>query len=88
MFSHMFLFCYFHILVFLQNCYLLISLRLSWLHGNAISCPGSRTFGTPSWYVVHEPPYFWHRTRGFLEARCFPPFAEGFWCERPLGKRK
>ncbi len=30
---------YFHILVFLQNCYLLISLRLSWLHGNLISCP-------------------------------------------------
>ncbi len=26
--------CYFHNLVFSQNCYLLISLRLSWLHGN------------------------------------------------------
>jgi hypothetical protein len=31
--------CYFLILVFLQNCYSLISLRLSWLHGNPISCP-------------------------------------------------
>ncbi len=39
---------YFHILVFLWNCYLLISLRLSWLHGNRISCPVSCTIGTPS----------------------------------------
>ncbi len=61
--------CYFCILVFLQNCYLLISLRLSWLHGNPISCPVSRTIGTPSQYVVHAPPCFWHRTHGFLEAR-------------------
>ncbi len=82
-FSH-----YFLILVFLQNCYSLISLRFSWLHGNSISRPVSRTSGTPIWYVVHAPPYFWHRTRGFLEARCFPRFAEGFWCERPLGERK
>jgi hypothetical protein len=61
--------CYFHILVFLQNRYLLISSCLSWLHGNPISHPVSRTIGTPSWYVVHAPPYFWHRTRGFLKAR-------------------
>ncbi len=60
--------CYFLILVFLQNCYLLISSRLSWLHGNPISCSVLRTFGTPSWYVVHAPPYFWHRMRGFLKA--------------------
>ena len=79
---------YFLILVFLQYCYSLISLRLSWLHRNPISCPVSHTFGTTSWYVVHAPPYFWHRMRGFLEARCFPPFAEGFWCERLLGERK
>ncbi len=32
-------YCYFLILVFLHNCYLLVSLRLSWLHGNLISCP-------------------------------------------------
>jgi hypothetical protein len=62
--------CYFHILVFLLNHYLLISSRLSWLHGNPISCPVSCILGTPSWYVVHAPPCFWHRTRRFLEARC------------------
>jgi hypothetical protein len=61
--------CYFLILVFLQNCYSLISLRLFWLHGNPISCPVSCIFGTPSSYVVHAPPYFWHRMCGFLEAR-------------------
>jgi hypothetical protein len=61
--------CYFLILVFLQNCYSLISSRLSWLHGNPISHPISHTFGTPSWYVVHAPPCFWHRTCGFLKAR-------------------
>ncbi len=38
--------CHFHILVFSQNQYLLISLRLSWLHGKPISCPVSCTFGT------------------------------------------
>ncbi len=31
----------------------------------------SHTFGTPSQYIVHAPPYFWHRTRGFFEARRF-----------------
>ncbi len=48
---------YFHILVFLQNCYLLISSPFFWLHGNPISRPVSRTIGTPSYYVVHAPPY-------------------------------
>jgi hypothetical protein len=80
--------CYFHILVFLRNCYLLISSRLSWLHGNPISRPVSCSFGTRSWYVVHAPPYFWHRMRGLLKARCFPPFAKGFWCKCPLGECK
>ncbi len=60
---------YFLILVFLQNHYLLISLRLSWLHGNLTSRPVSCTIGTPGQYVVHVPPCFWHRTCGFLEAR-------------------
>jgi hypothetical protein len=55
---------------FSQNRYSLISLHLSWLHGNPISCPVSCTFGTLSWYVVHAPPYFWHRMRGFLKAIC------------------
>ncbi len=67
---------YFLILVFLQNRYSLIASRLSWLHGNTISCPVSCTFGTLSWYVVHAPSYVWHRMRGFLEARCFPAFAK------------
>jgi hypothetical protein len=62
--------CYFHILVFLHNCYLLISLRLSWLHGNPIYCPISHTFSTSRYYIVHVPPYFRHRMRGFLKARC------------------
>jgi hypothetical protein len=62
--------CYFHILLFLQKCYLLFSLRLFWLHRNLISHPISCTFGNPSWYFVHARPYFWHRTRGFLKARC------------------
>jgi hypothetical protein len=62
--------CYFHILVFLWNCYLLISLHLSRLHRNPISCPVSCTFGTMSWYVVHVPPCFWYRTPGFLKVRC------------------
>ncbi len=59
---------YFHILIFLLNCYLLISLCLSWLHGNPISCPTSCNLGTLSWYIVHAPPCFWHRMWGFLEA--------------------
>ncbi len=63
-FSH-----YFLILVLSQNGYSLISLCLSWLFGNPISRPISCTFGTPSWYVVHVPPYFWDRTYGFLKAR-------------------
>ncbi len=96
--------CYFHILVFLWNRYILISsCPFFWLHGNTISCPVSCTIGTPSYYVVHAPPYFWHRMHWFLEARCswepgsrlttgiifpFLPFAEGLRCKRPLGKQK
>jgi hypothetical protein len=61
--------CYFLILVFLQNCYLLISSRLSWLHGNLISCPVFSYL----WHseVVHRmcAPCFWHRMRGFFKAR-------------------
>ncbi len=33
------LYCYFLFLVFLQNCYLLVSSHLSWLRGNPISHP-------------------------------------------------
>ncbi len=91
--------CYFHTLAFSQNCYLLISLRLFWLHENPISHPVSSSIGTSSKYVVLAPSYFLHRMHGFLKARCswepgsslttskFSPFclfAEGFWCKHPL----
>ncbi len=71
MFSHMFHYFrrYFLFLVFSQNCYSLISLRLFRLHGIQFLVPFSRTFDTLSQYVVHAPLYFWHRTRGFLEAK-------------------
>ncbi len=61
--------CYFLILEFSRNCYLLISSCLSRLHGNPISRPVSCTIGTPSKYFVQAPPCLWHRTRGFLKAR-------------------
>ncbi len=95
--------CYFHILVFLQNRYL-INFLAPFLAAQEFNVLSRFLYlGTPSWYVVHAPPYFWHRTCGFLEARCswepgsrlttskfFPllPFAKGFWCEHPLGKCK
>ncbi len=73
MFSHMFLL--FQSLlsyssIFAKLLLTIFFLRLSRLHGNPISCPVSPTIGTPSQYIVHVPPYFWHRMRGFLEARC------------------
>jgi hypothetical protein len=94
---------YFHILVFLRNCYVLTFLRP---FSGARESDFSSHFlylGTPSWYIIHSPPCFWHRTRGFLEARRswepgsrlttgkflpLPPFAEGFWCKGPLDKRE
>ncbi len=82
-FSH-----YFLILVFLQNSYSLITLRLSRLHWNPISRPVSRTFGTTRQYVVHAPPYFRHRMHWFLKARRFQPFTKGFCCKHPFLKRK
>ncbi len=97
-FSHHFL-----ILVFSQNRYSLISSRLSRLHRNQISCPVFCTFGRQIWYIVHAPPYFWHRMCGFLKARrsrepgsrlttgdfsLFRLFLKGFWCKRPLGECK
>jgi hypothetical protein len=44
-------------------------LHLSGLHGNPSSCSVTHTLGTPSWYIVHAPPFFCHRTRGFFEER-------------------
>jgi hypothetical protein len=56
--------CYFLILVFSQNCYLLISSRLSWLHGYPISCPIFL--------------YFWHSK--VVRRTCAPIFlAQNAW---------
>ncbi len=60
--------CYFLILVFSQKCYILISLRLSWLHGNPISCPVFLYLWHSKLVRCTCTPYFWHRTSGFLEA--------------------
>ncbi len=48
MFSHMFLLFQLLLLVFLRNCYLVMSQRQ---------------------IIVHAPPCFWNRTRGFLKAQ-------------------
>jgi hypothetical protein len=85
--------CYFHILVLLQNCYVLISLRPFSAARESDFLSHFSYLGTPSWYVIHAPPCFWHRTHRFLKARRswepgsrlttgeifpFPPFAKGF----------
>ncbi len=88
MFSHMFLL--FQLLLSYSSIFakslLTIFLRLSWLHGNPISCPLSHTIGTPSQYVVHAPPYFWHKdARGNLVVASLPvnfPFSA--FCRRFL----
>jgi hypothetical protein len=61
--------CYFLILVLLQNCYLLISSCLSRLHGNPISRPIFSYHWHSEVVRCMCAPCFWHRTRGFLEAR-------------------
>jgi hypothetical protein len=60
---------YFLFLVFLCNCYLLVSLGLSWLHGNPISCPVliPLVLWVPHWTCA--PIFLAHMTR-FLKARC------------------
>ncbi len=94
--------CYFLFLVFLRNCYLLVYLCLSRLHGNPISHPLFYTFGTPSIKSYMRP-----HISGTLDAFSwskmlvgtwyknqyqfsFPvlPFAEGFSCEHWLGARE
>ncbi len=50
-------------LVFLNNCYLLVSSRLSWLHRNPISHPIFLYLWFSEYHIVP------HMTR-FLEARC------------------
>ena len=61
--------CYFLILVFLQKCYLLVSLRL-------FLAARESNFLSRFLYQWHSElvhctctPYFWHRALGFLEAR-------------------
>jgi hypothetical protein len=77
---------YFLILVFLHNCYLLI-----------LSCPflalWESDFSSHFLYLWHYEvvrrtcaPKLQAQHTGFLEVRRLLPFAEGFWCERPLGK--
>ncbi len=61
--------CYFLILVFLQNCYSLISLRLSWLHQNPITSPIFLYLWHSEVVCCTWAPTFWHRPRGFFEAR-------------------
>jgi hypothetical protein len=53
--------CYFLFLVFSCSRYLLVSLGLSWLHGNPISCP----IYAYLWYfdIVRAPQHFWHTWR-------------------------
>ncbi len=61
--------CYLLILVFLQNCYSLISSHLSWMHGIPISCPVFLYLWNSE--VVHctcAPILL--AQKGFLEARC------------------
>jgi hypothetical protein len=80
--------CYFLILVFLHNHYLLILSRpfLAIRESNFLSrfsylwhCEVVRRTCAPKFYAQHA---------GFLIVRRFLPFAEGFWCKRPLGKRE
>ncbi len=61
--------CYLLILVFLQNCYSLISLRLSWMHRNQISCPVFLYLWNSEVVRCMCAPILLAQ-KGFLEARC------------------
>ncbi len=52
--------CYFLCQVLLHGCFLLVSLHVSWLHGNPISHPVFSYLWFSEYHVVHAPPYFWH----------------------------
>ncbi len=68
--SFSYLNCYILILVFLCTCYLLVSLHLSWLHRNLISCP----IFSYLWYSevlrCTRPPILLAHITCFLKARC------------------
>ncbi len=59
--------CYFLILVFLQKCYLLISLRLSRLHGNPVSHPVSCTLKLQAGTSYMSPNISGPKRVGFLK---------------------
>ncbi len=100
--SFSYLYHYFLCLVFLQNCYLLVSFFLSWLHRNPISHPNfSCLWGSK--VLRHTcTPIFQANIMHFLEVRHswdlvvdslpvffpFPPFTKGFSCKHPLGNCK
>ncbi len=52
-------------LVFLRNCYLLVSSRLSRLRRNPISHPVFLYHWYSEYHVIHAPPDFWHTWRVF-----------------------
>ncbi len=85
---------YFHILVFSQNCYLLISSHLSRLHGNPISHPVSHTIGTsgastsymcPHVYGTEHVGFLKHNAHGNLVVASLPvSFPFSAFCQRFL----
>ncbi len=75
--KHCFLTCfsylnsYFLILVFLHNCYLLVSLLLSWLQRNLMYCPIFSYLWDSKVLRRMCAPIFWHTSRSFLkQAAC------------------
>ncbi len=61
------LICYSLLLVFSRNRYLLVSSRLSRLHGNPIFHPVFSYLWFSEYHVVHALPYYWHTWRVFLK---------------------
>ncbi len=62
------LYCYFHFLVFLRHCYLLVYLHLSWLHGTPISHPVFISFVLRIPRCIYAPKFMAHITC-FLKVR-------------------
>jgi hypothetical protein len=85
--------CYFHILVFSQNCHVLISLRPFFTARESDFLSRFSYLGTPSWYVARmcvflEARRSWEPGSRLTTSEIFPflPFAKGFWCKLPLDK--
>jgi hypothetical protein len=68
--SFLYLNCYFLIIVFLRNHYLLVSLRLSWLHRNLISHPIFSYLWYSKVLCCTCAPIFLAHIMLFLKARC------------------